>query len=68
MLGTFGDMGIFSFAGNKILTSGEGGAVVTNSKKPLTSLITESINLYKRIFGFIIRKSMGDYTTGYEIV
>ena len=33
MIGTFGSMGIFSFAGNKILTSGEGGAVVTNSKK-----------------------------------
>jgi perosamine synthetase len=26
-------MGIFSFAGNKVLTCGEGGAVVTNSKK-----------------------------------
>ena len=32
-VGTFGDLAIFSFAGNKILTSGEGGAVVTNSKK-----------------------------------
>ena len=32
-VGTFGDAGIFSFAGNKVLTSGEGGAVVTNSKK-----------------------------------
>ena len=32
-VGTFGDMGIFSFAGNKVLTCGEGGAVVTNSKK-----------------------------------
>jgi perosamine synthetase len=32
-LGTFGDISIFSFAGNKILTTGEGGAIVTNSKK-----------------------------------
>ena len=32
-VGTFGDLAIFSFAGNKILTSGEGGAIVTNSKK-----------------------------------
>jgi perosamine synthetase len=32
-IGTFGSMGIFSFAGNKVLTTGEGGAVVTNSKK-----------------------------------
>ena len=33
MIGTFGDMGIFSFAGNKVLTTGEGGAIVTNSKQ-----------------------------------
>ena len=33
MTGTFGDMGIFSFAGNKVLTTGEGGAIVTNSKQ-----------------------------------
>ena len=32
MTGTFGEMSIFSFAGNKVLTTGEGGAVVTNSK------------------------------------
>lgn len=32
-LGTFGDVSIFSFAGNKILTTGEGGAIVTSSKK-----------------------------------
>ena len=31
-VGTFGDASIFSFAANKVLTSGEGGAVVTNSK------------------------------------
>jgi perosamine synthetase len=30
-LGTFGDIGTFSFYGNKIITSGEGGAVVTNN-------------------------------------
>jgi perosamine synthetase len=32
-LGTFGDVSVFSFAGNKILTTGEGGAIVTDSKK-----------------------------------
>lgn len=32
-VGTFGDISIFSFAGNKILTTGEGGAITTNSKK-----------------------------------
>lgn len=33
MVGTFGEISIFSFAGNKILTTGEGGAIATNSKK-----------------------------------
>ena len=32
-IGTVGDSAIFSFCGNKVLTTGEGGAVVTNSKK-----------------------------------
>ena len=32
-VGTFGDMGIISFNGNKIVTTGSGGAVLTNSKK-----------------------------------
>ena len=32
-VGTFGDASIFSFAPNKIISTGEGGAVLTNSKK-----------------------------------
>ena len=32
-VGTVGDSAIFSFCGNKVLTTGEGGAVVTNSKE-----------------------------------
>ena len=32
-VGTFGDMGIFSFQMNKNMTSGEGGAVVTNTRR-----------------------------------
>jgi dTDP-4-amino-4,6-dideoxygalactose transaminase len=32
MVGTFGQSSIFSFCQNKIITAGEGGAVVTNSK------------------------------------
>jgi len=32
-IGTFGKLSIFSFAGNKVMTTGEGGAIVTNSKK-----------------------------------
>jgi perosamine synthetase len=33
MTGTFGDIGCFSFQGSKIITTNEGGAFVTNSKK-----------------------------------
>ena len=31
-VGTFSDSAMFSFCGNKVLTTGEGGAIVTNSK------------------------------------
>jgi len=37
-VGTFGEASIFSFAANKVLTSGEGGAVLTNSKKMFEKL------------------------------
>ena len=36
--GTFGKMGIFSFNGNKIITSGGGGVVVTDDKKLASKL------------------------------
>ena len=42
LLGTFGDIGCFSFYGNKTLTTGEGGMVVTNSDK-----LNEKLRLYK---------------------
>ena len=32
-LGTFGDVGVLSFNGNKIITTGAGGAIITNNKK-----------------------------------
>jgi perosamine synthetase len=32
-VGTFGDMGVLSFNGNKIITTGAGGAILTNNKK-----------------------------------
>lgn len=32
-LGTFGDVGVLSFNGNKIITTAGGGAILTNSKK-----------------------------------
>ncbi len=33
LLGTFGDVSVFSFFGNKIITTGEGGAILTNDEK-----------------------------------
>jgi len=35
-MGTFGDIGVFSFNGNKIITSGGGGAIITNDKDKAT--------------------------------
>ncbi len=32
-VGTYGDAAIFSFCGNKVITTGEGGVVVTNDKR-----------------------------------
>lgn len=40
--GTIGDVGVFSFFGNKTITTGEGGMVITNNKT-----IIERVNLYK---------------------
>ena len=33
MTGTVGDIGIYSFNGNKIITGGNGGVLVTNNSK-----------------------------------
>lgn len=41
-VGSVGDCAIFSFCGNKVLTTGEGGAVVTNSRE-----ISEKIKLIR---------------------
>lgn len=32
-VGTWGDLSMFSFAGNKVVTTGEGGAITTNSRR-----------------------------------
>ena len=37
--GSFGDMGCFSFYANKIITTGEGGMIVTNNKKLYETLV-----------------------------
>ena len=45
-LGTFGDAGCFSFNGNKIITTGGGGAIITN-KKNLAKKIKHLVNIAK---------------------
>ena len=45
--GTFGDLGILSFNGNKIITTGGGGAILSN-KNYLTKKIRSLINLSKK--------------------
>lgn len=37
-VGAFGDLSMFSFAGNKVLTTGEGGCITTNSKQIFENL------------------------------
>jgi perosamine synthetase len=40
LLGTFGDVASFSFFGNKTITTGEGGMVVSNNKKVIDKVIS----------------------------
>ncbi|HPN29383.1 MAG TPA: DegT/DnrJ/EryC1/StrS aminotransferase family protein [bacterium] len=40
LLGTFGELAVFSFYSNKIITSGEGGAIITDNKKLAGNLKT----------------------------
>jgi perosamine synthetase len=37
-LGTFGDVGVFSFSPHKIITTGQGGAIVTNNEEIYTKV------------------------------
>jgi len=48
-LGTFGDFGCFSFQGAKLLVTGEGGMVVTNSKKNYEKIL--KLNDHGRVPG-----------------
>ena len=48
-VGTFGDLSIFSFAGNKVLTTGEGGVVTTNSKKLYKKLLPQILTMLPNI-------------------
>lgn len=59
-LGTFGEMGSFSFSTPKVITTGQGGALVTNSKE-LNDKITKI-----KDFGRIDRNSQNHDEIGYN--
>lgn len=56
--GTIGDCGGYSFYGNKIITTGEGGMVVTNNKK-IAEKIYEIKNHGRKKKGIFIHKEIG---------
>ena len=56
--GTIGDCGGYSFYGNKIITTGEGGIVVTNNKK-IAEKIYEIKNHGRKKKGIFIHKEIG---------
>ena len=61
-LGTFGDVGILSFNGNKIITSGSGGAIITNSKtKYLEALHLVCVSKQKHKWKFFHNKLGWNY-------
>ena len=61
-LGTFGNVGILSFNGNKIVTSGSGGAIITNSKKLyLQALHLVSVSKIKHKWKFFHNKLGWNY-------
>jgi perosamine synthetase len=56
-VGSFGDIGCFSFYGNKVITTGEGGMCVTNSTKlngKLRLLINHGMSKIKRYYHEVI--------------
>jgi len=61
-VGSFGDIGCFSFYGNKVITTGEGGMCTTNSKKLNSKLrklrdhgMSKSRRYYHDVVGFNYR-------------
>ena len=55
LVGSFGDIGCYSFYSNKLITTGEGGMLVTNNKKYYENLYIWKI-LYLENLDFFIRK------------
>lgn len=67
-VGTFGDSAILSFCQNKIITTGEGGAVITNSKKIFEKLkLLRSHGRLENCDYFSSTESMDYVTLGYNM-
>lgn len=58
--GSFGDVGIFSFYANKIITTGEGGIIVTNNDK-----IAKKLRLLRNL-GFSAKQRFKHYEEGFN--
>lgn len=58
--GTIGDIGVFSFFGNKTITTGEGGMIVSNNKT-----LIDRVNLYKGQ-GLAMHREYWHEITGYN--
>ena len=57
-VGSLSDLAIFSFCGNKVLTTGEGGAIVTNSKEKFEKI--KSIRSHGRVDNISYFDNPGD--------
>ncbi len=66
-VGTFGDAAVFSFCSNKVITTGEGGAVVTKSKKAHEKLkLIRSHGRLERADYFVSPEYMDYVNLGYN--
>ena len=66
-VGNFSDSAVLSFCQNKVITTGEGGVVVTNSKKVYEKLkLIRSHGRLETENYFLSAKSMGYVTLGYN--
>lgn len=71
--GTFGDLSTLSFFGNKIITTGEGGAILTNSKKYYLKCLemrdhgmSRKKKYYHKMLGFNYRMTNLQAAIGYS--
>lgn len=67
MTGTFGDSAILSFAPNKVITTGEGGAVLTNSKEIYQRLLLVRSHGRNDVTNYFASSGQADYVAlGYN--